>query len=255
MRRLILAFAAIAPVALIALVLRGNLLLGIGVLALSHALLLYPTLRPNVQWLGPVVTSFATTRKELWLTIDDGPTDDTDALLDTLDARGVKATFFVKGSLAAEHPGRIAAILGRGHTVGNHSHTHPSAIFWMLGPRALAREVDACAATLPPTPWFRAPVGMKNPFVHPLLARRGLQLVGWTVRGFDATRDNEQDVVRRIARGVRNGAIVVMHQGRPWSVRTIGRVVEELQAMGYGFVMPDQGMIGGTNTKRVGVPR
>ena len=236
MRRLILGFAALAPVALIALALRGHLLLGIGVLALSHALLLYPTLRPNVQWLGPVVTSFATTRKELWLTIDDGPTDDTGALLDALDARGVKATFFVKGSLAAAHPDRIAAILDRGHTVGNHSHTHPSATFWMLGPRALARELDACAAAIPPTPWFRAPVGMKNPFVHPLLAQRGLQLVGWTVRGFDATRDNEQDVVRRITRGVRNGAIVVMHQGRPWSVQTIGRAIEELQALGYGFV-------------------
>ena len=76
-------------------------LVAIGVMALSHALVLWPTLRPNSQWLGPVITCFETTSDEVWLTIDDGPTDDTPALLDALDARGVKATFFVKGELAA----------------------------------------------------------------------------------------------------------------------------------------------------------
>ena len=239
MRRLILGFAAAAPVLLVFLWLRGMPLAGLGVLAMSHALLLIPTLLPNVQWLGPVVTHFATGTNELWLTVDDGPTDDTPALLDALDARGVKATFFVKGELAAVHPERVAAIVGRGHTVGNHSHTHPSGSFWCLGPRAIAAQIDRCAASLPPTRWFRAPVGMKNPFVHPLLARRGLRLIGWTVRGFDATRDAEDAIVRRIVPRVHGGAIVVMHQGRSWSVRTVARVVDELVARGFTFVVPD----------------
>ena len=239
MRRLILGFAAVAPLLLVILWLRGMPLAGIGVLALSHALLLIPTLLPNVQWLGPVLTHFATGANELWLTIDDGPTDDTLALLDALDARGVKATFFVKGELAASHPERVAAIVERGHTIGNHSHTHPSSSFWCLGPRAIAAQIDRCAASLPPTRWFRAPIGMKNPFVHPLLARRGLRLIGWTVRGFDATRDAEDAVVGRIVPRVHGGAIVVMHQGRSWSVRTVARVVDELIARGFTFVVPD----------------
>ena len=71
--------------------------IAIGILALSHALVLWPTLSPNSQWLGPVMTRFETDANEVWLTIDDGPTEDTPALLDALDARGVKATFFVKG--------------------------------------------------------------------------------------------------------------------------------------------------------------
>ena len=238
MRRLIVGFAWIAPLLLVALWMRGLLLAGLAIMALSHALLLIPTLMPNVQWLGPVMTRFASEGNEVWLTIDDGPTDDTPALLDALETRGVRATFFVKGTLAAAHPERVRAILDRGHTLGNHTFSHPSGSFWCLGPRAVGAEIDRCAATIPPTPWFRAPVGMKNPFVHPALARRGLRLVGWSVRGFDATRDDEEAVTRRIVARVRGGSIVVMHQGRPWSLRTIGRVVDELQRRGHTFVIP-----------------
>ncbi|HEX9458811.1 MAG TPA: polysaccharide deacetylase family protein, partial [Thermoanaerobaculia bacterium] len=88
MRALILGFACVAPVILV-LLWPHSWLAAMGVLALSHALVLWPTLRPNSQWLGPVITSFDSPSNEVWLTIDDGPTDDTQPLLDSLDERGV----------------------------------------------------------------------------------------------------------------------------------------------------------------------
>jgi peptidoglycan/xylan/chitin deacetylase (PgdA/CDA1 family) len=240
LRRLILVFAAVAPVALVVLWMRGAPLAGIGVLALSHALLLYPTLRPNVQWLGPVITCFEPRGKELWLTIDDGPTDDT---LDVLAALDVPATFFVKGALARAHPQHIRAMLERGHTIANHSDTHPSATFWCLPPGGIARQIDGG----PPSRWFRAPVGMKNPFVHPALRRRGVRLIGWSVRGFDTMGDDIDRIVARIVPRVFPGAIVVLHQGRAISARCIARVVGELRARGYEFVIPDDARL---KTKR-----
>jgi len=237
MRGLIIGFAVTAPLLLIMLWPHAPLA-GIGILALSHALLLYPTLRPNVQWLGPVVTAFEPNDKEIWLTIDDGPTEDTRDILEVLEARGAKATFFVKGTLARARPDLIRAILDRGHTVGNHSDTHPSAAFWCLLPAALAAEIDGCAAAIPPTLWFRAPVGMKNPGVHPALRRRGMRLIGWSVRGFDTIGDDVGRVVRRIAPRVFPGAIVVLHQGRPMSTSCVARVVDELRARGYSLVVP-----------------
>jgi len=237
MRRLIIAFAIVAPVVLIVLW-QSAPLAGIGILALSHALLLYPTLRPNVQWLGPVVTSFEPEGTEVWLTIDDGPAGDTAAILDLLDARGAKATFFVKGVLARERPELVRAIAERGHGVGNHSDTHPSGSFWCLLPGRIAAEIDGCAAAIPPTRWFRAPVGMKNPFVHPALTRRGMRLIGWSVRGFDGVSADIDRVVRRIVPRVFPGAIVVLHQGREASAACIARVVDELRARGYAFVIP-----------------
>ncbi len=239
MRRLILIFLFVAPLIAIALW-HWSIAGAIGVLAISHALVLYPTLRPNVQWLGPVVTCFDTAEPEVWLTIDDGPTADTEALLDLLDAKGARATFFVKGVLAEEHRERILEIVRRGHTIGNHSWSHPSATFWCSPP---AREIERCHAALTkilgaPVRLFRAPVGLKNPAVHPVLARLGLVLVGWNARAFDTRTNDAELVVRRIVPQVAPGAIILLHQGRSESLAMIGRVVDEVQRRGYRFVIP-----------------
>ena len=105
-RALILGFAIAAPLALILLWPMSPLAGDRRARAVARCCCSIPTLRPNVQWLGPVITHFATSRKEVWLTIDDGPTEDTRAVLDLFDRHGVKATFFVKGVLAETAPGR-----------------------------------------------------------------------------------------------------------------------------------------------------
>jgi len=208
MRYFLLGFAFVAPLALFV-----DWRIGIAVIVLSHLLIVYATLVPNCQWLGPVVTCFETDRKEVWLTIDDGPAADTEAIQAMLARRNAQATFFEIGK--------------------NHSMTHPAATWWCLGPRRLAREIGN-------ERWFRAPVGMKNPFVHPILARRGMRLIGWTVRGLDTIGG---DVVGRVMRGVRPGAIVVLHQGRPQSLATIERVVVALQRAGYELIIPTNNLL------------
>ncbi len=251
MRRLILGFAIAAPILLV-VVWPFSKILAIGILAASHALLLYPTLRPNVQWLGPVITSFRPEGKQVWLTIDDGPCDDTEGLLDELETRGVKATFFVKGSLARLRPDLITMTLARGHAIANHSDTHPAASFWCLPPGRIAHEIDRCSEAIRSIAGrdphlFRAPVGMKNPAVHPLLARRKMRLVGWSIRGFDSIAREVAPVIRRIVPRVRPGSIIVMHQGRSISIACITGVVDALILQGYSFVIPAEDRL---NTSR-----
>jgi len=232
----------VAPV--IALVLaKWSGLAALGVLALSHALVLYPTLRPNVQWLGPVITRFESAEKEVWLTIDDGPTEDTIAILDRFDAHSVKATFFVKGVLAEKRPEMIQEMVRRGHTVANHSHTHPSATFWCLPPSRIAAQIERCNDVLRRITgsaplFFRAPVGTKNPAVHPALDRLGMTLVGWSARAFDTRTNNPERVVKRIMPDIIPGAIILLHQGREASPQMISRVIEEVLRAGYRFVIP-----------------
>ncbi|HET7436658.1 MAG TPA: polysaccharide deacetylase family protein [Thermoanaerobaculia bacterium] len=233
---------------MLALFWRHAYVAGVGVLALSHALVLYPTLRPNVQWLGAVMTRFRTDRKDVWLTIDDGPTDDTRAVLDLFDRYNVKATFFVKGVLAASHPELVREIVQRGHTIGNHSNTHPAGTFWCAPPARIAREVDLCndavaAVAGEPPRWFRAPVGLKNPFVHPHLERRAMRLIGWTARGYDAVLTDPDAIAKRVLRDVKPGAILLMHQGLRHSLPSLERVIATLRAEGYAFVVPNDAQL------------
>jgi peptidoglycan-N-acetylglucosamine deacetylase len=239
----------VAPVVAV-LLWRWSPIAALGVLALSHMLVLYPTLRANAQWLGPVVTRFDTNANEIWLTIDDGPSEDTPALLEVLDRHSVKVTFFVKGELARQRPELIREIVRRGHSVGNHSQTHPSASFWCLPPAAIRREIHECNRVLAEVTgssprFFRAPVGMKNPFVHPALGDQ--MLIGWTARAFDAVTSDPDTVLRRLMPDVRPGAILLLHQGRPASATIVDAVVAELRKRGYALVVPDAGRL---KTKR-----
>ena len=237
MRRLIIALGWLSPFVPIVMWPHTHVY-GFVIMALLHALWLYPTLSPNVQWFGPVVTRFVTEGREVWLTIDDGPSDDTRQILELLQSRGVRATFFVKGSLAALRPEVMREIATAGHTIGNHTFTHPSATFWCLPAPWIASEIDRCAAAIGEVPYFRAPVGMKNPSVHPLLAARGMRLIGWSVRGFDTVGHDPARVAARIVPRVRPGAIIVMHQGRAHSVSSLERVIDDLLRAGYSFVVP-----------------
>lgn len=242
-RARLFAFLLIAP-AITVLLWRWSIPLAVGQLVLSHVLVIYATLRPNVQWLGDVITCFATESREVWLTIDDGPSTDTAAVLEVLARHDAKATFFVKGSLVEENRDAVKAMLAAGHSVANHSFSHPSGTFWCLPPSRIAREIasaDAVLSTIEGTSrrWFRAPVGMKNPAVHPELRKRGMRLIGWTVRGFDALSSDPSEIIGRIVPRLRPGAIIVLHQGRPHSAATIEKVIAAIRAEGYEIVVPD----------------
>jgi peptidoglycan/xylan/chitin deacetylase (PgdA/CDA1 family) len=248
-RLAILAFVFVAPF-LGFFLLRVNLVAALAPIFLSHVFLLYPTLVPNCQWFGPVLRSFETSEPEVWLTIDDGPSPaHTVALLDILDRFQARATFFLIGKNAEQHPHLVTEVLTRGHEIANHTYTHPSASFWMAGPRRIAAEIDRCAELLRAAPdrparFFRAPAGLKNIFVHPELDRRQLQLIGWIVRGLDTIRRDPAQVADRIIRNIRPGAIVLLHEGQraakdpQFNLRCLELTLTRLTENGYRCVLP-----------------
>jgi peptidoglycan-N-acetylglucosamine deacetylase len=248
-RHALLGFAFLAP--LLALCLSGtHLVIALAPLFISHVLLLYATLAPNCQWWGPVIRSFQTTQPEVWLTLDDGPSPDhTPKMLDLLDRFDARATFFVIGKRAEEYPHLITEILSRGHGIANHTNTHPSGMFWAAGPARIAEEIDSCEEWLRTAPdrparLFRAPAGLKNLFVHPELARRGLALIGWTVRGLDTVQREPALVAGRVLRGAKAGAIILLHEGHrvakdpEFNPRCLELTLGGLAERGYRCVIP-----------------
>lgn len=248
-RSLLLGFAIVAPIIAIALI-RFGVLIALAPIFVSHLLLLYATLVANSQWWGPVFTAFETDKEEVWLTIDDGPSPlHTIEMLDILERFGARATFFVIGENAEKHPHLVTEILARGHAVANHTFSHSARTFWCAGPARVAREIDGCAETLRatstrPNVFFRAPVGMKSPFVHRALARRGLRFVGWTVRGLDTIRRDPTIVAAYIDKGAHRGAIILLHEGHQterdpsFSTQCLELTLQRLSDRGYQFVIP-----------------
>ena len=219
---------------------------GLGLMLASHAVCWWGVLAPNAALYGPVLSRLPTREPVVWLTIDDGPSDDTPALLDLLDAHGAKATFFLVGDRAQARPGLAREITRRGHGIGNHSRSHPQAWFWALGPRRMRAEIEDCQRQLQSVAgvaprWFRAVVGHANPFVSAPLRDAGLARVAWSARGFDALEPDVGRVLARIERGLSPGAIVLLHEGAAHgrNVEMVAKLLQRLDALGYRTVLPD----------------
>ncbi|MCF3651470.1 polysaccharide deacetylase family protein [Synoicihabitans lomoniglobus] len=207
----------------------------------------YQLLVPSSQQLCQVVRRFETSRREIWLTIDDGPdSEDTPRILDLLDQHGARATFFMIGARAERYPGLVAEVVRRGHDVGCHTYSHPVGTFWCAGPRETERQIvdglRALGAAAAAARTFRAPVGIKSLFLARVLERHDLRCVGWDVRAFDARARHPDPVAVRVLRRVRPGAIILMHEGPQMfpatRVNALALVLKGLRDQGYACVVP-----------------
>lgn len=193
----------------------------LGAVISNHLLLAAVGLWPRSHWLGPNWTRLpaaAAARQEIALTIDDGPDPMvTPQVLDILDQYAAQATFFCIGEHAARYPALCREIVRRGHAIENHSQQHRHN-FSLLGARGFTREIQAAQDTLTAITgqrplFFRAPAGLRNPFLDPILNQLGLTLASWSVRGFDTRVSNAAQVKHKLLRKLHAGAILLLHDG------------------------------------------
>lgn len=225
-----------------------------GALAANHMVMLAGALRPRSCLLGPSVSRLPAgdaAAGRVGISFDDGPDPEvTPRVLEILAERRVGgarvgASFFVIGRRAAAHPELITEILRRGHRIENHTYRHPHH-FAFLGPRAQAREIDETQDLLEDLTgrrpeWFRAPAGIRNPFLDPLLTWRGLRLASWTRRGFDTVDGRPHRVTRRLVRGLASGDVTLLHDGsaardgngRPVVLEVLPRLLDALAERGW----------------------
>ncbi|MGI4846901.1 MAG: polysaccharide deacetylase family protein [Janthinobacterium lividum] len=193
----------------------------LALLFVNHLLIAVVGLWPRSTWLGENLLRLppaACARGDIALTIDDGP----DALvtpmvLDLLALHGARATFFCIGKQAALHPALCREILARGHALENHSQSHRHD-FSLRGPGGMKREIETAQRTLHGITgewpqFFRAPAGLRNPFLAPVLCQLGLRLASWTRRGFDTRCGDANTVNARLLRGLSAGDILLLHDG------------------------------------------
>lgn len=216
-----LSIALHASALLLVLVEPGQWRWALGGVIANHIVLTLAGLWPRCDWLGSNWTQLpaaAVARNEVAMTIDDGPDPAvTPQVLDILDRYSAKATFFCIGDKAAQYPDLCREIVRRGHAVENHSQRHCHN-FAFLGFSGFLRELQAAQDSLFAVSgqhplFFRAPAGLRNPFLDPVLHRLGLQLASWSIRGFDTRIGDAERVKGRLVRGLRAGAILLLHDG------------------------------------------
>src|SRR5262249_7374121 len=122
-------------------------------------------------------------------------------------------------------PDLAAEIVRRGHRVENHTWSHPHSFAFFL-PKALSREVrqaqEALAEIAAQAPrLFRAPAGIRNPCLDPVLTAAGLTLASWTRRGYDTVDRRADRVAGRLVSGLAAGDVLLLHD-RPTVARTAG---------------------------------
>jgi peptidoglycan/xylan/chitin deacetylase (PgdA/CDA1 family) len=219
---------------------------------LNHAVFTVAGLLPRTSLLGPNWTRLpASTRNAdaIALTIDDGPDPVvTPQVLDLLDSFDVRATFFCIGANVKRYPALAREIVARGHALENHSQVHVHT-FSVTLPGALTREIDAAQRTLEQVSgerpmFFRAPAGLRNLFLEPVLRKLDLRLAAWTRRGYDTRERDPEVVARRLLDGLAARDILLLHDGNaaltvdgtPMIVAVLPRVIEAARARQLRFV-------------------
>jgi peptidoglycan/xylan/chitin deacetylase (PgdA/CDA1 family) len=208
----------------------------LGAVVLDHLLITAAGLWPRSDWLGPNWTHLpaqSAERGDIAITIDDGPDPEvTPRVLDVLATFGAQASFFCVGERVSRYPEIAREIVRRGHSVENHSERHRHS-FSLLGPKGMAAEIEeaqqSIARVTGQSPrFFRAPAGLRNPFLAPILERLQLQLASWTRRGFDTVNADPEDVYRRLERSLAGGDILLLHDGHAARARAGTPVILEV---------------------------
>ena len=181
------------------------------------------------------------------LTFDDGPdAEGTPAVLDALDAAGIKATFFMVGEQVKANPSLAREVANRGHAVGLHGATHVSQrdledwkvkdeMAYGLG------TLEVCTGRRPTL--FRPPYGVFSEAGYEACEALKLEPVYWSAWGMDWETISAERVLDIVERDLSPGAIVVLHDSARYghrpdveaTVDAIGPIAEAARERGLEF--------------------
>jgi peptidoglycan-N-acetylglucosamine deacetylase len=183
---------------------------------------------------------------EVILTFDDGPRPGrTDAILETLDRFGVKATFMMLGNAAEAHPEMARRVALAGHSVGSHSYDHADLTLMTRqealddiakGERAIARALAGSGVA--PAPFFRFPYLSQSGFLRTSVMQGNIVVLDVDVDSKDYYKDTPEQVAERTLQRLeaRGSGIILFHDIHPRTVAMLPGFLQSLEERGYSVV-------------------
>ena len=193
--------------------------------------------------------------KKIAITFDDGPDPRwTPKILDVLKEKHVPASFFVIGEEAARSPGILKREYGDGHSIGNHTYTHP--VLDEISPTQLRWELNITQRLIESTLGvksilFRPPYGIDHQpeYAEEVAQLPGIQDMGYLIVGQKIDPHDwrqpygkqvpAQEIINGVLRQADAGNIILFHDGggdRSQSVAALPQIIDQLRARGYEFV-------------------
>lgn len=176
----------------------------------------------------------------LYLTFDDGPLPEVlTPLLDLLAKHDVKATFFIIGLRAQKHPEQLQQIVAAGHTLANHSYSHPnfhqisSAQQWqeVTQTNQLIKKITGISSHL-----FRAPQGRWTNALLMKLFKQNITAVHWSKDSMDFLKEPVEKIITRFEQNPATaGDIILFHDDNPLCIDALAILIPKWQAQGFTF--------------------
>jgi peptidoglycan/xylan/chitin deacetylase (PgdA/CDA1 family) len=199
------------------------------------------SLTPSAQNATGPIRMWPTGRRRVALTFDDGPNPTiTPRLLDLLESKQARATFFLLGNSLRAHPDIARRLVDAGMEVANHSMTHPA--LPRQSEAVIRRELSEMNQLIGTklnrsVHLMRPPYGAVNSRVQAISEELGLKIVNWSVDTDDwRSGMSEERMKRRIADGLQDGAIILMHDRFERTLNTTAWAIDEIRKQGFELV-------------------
>ena len=183
-----------------------------------------------------LIWRFPTSNPYIYLTFDDGPSSlVTEHILSILEEENIKATFFCVGENVIKKPVLYKKILENGHSVGNHSMTHPNG--WKVDKVFYQNDINMATGNIN-SDLFRPPFGKLNIGSLKSLKKK-FQIIMWDVVSGDFDlKLNSNKVINNVVSSARNGSIIVMHDNDKFKSLTLSSllpIIKALKEKGFCF--------------------
>jgi peptidoglycan/xylan/chitin deacetylase (PgdA/CDA1 family) len=193
---------------------------------------------PDILW------RVSTSSKIIALTIDDGPSDYTDQIMQILKTNGATATFFIIGSQVAGHEEMLQDLVRNRNELANHAmHDEPSRslsdttlVGQIQSVEKMLHEVYAAVDAESPPKYFRPGSGFFSGRMRKMLGRLGYRLVLGSIYPHDPQIPFWRINASHILSMLRPGGIIICHDSRSWTVPMLQKVLPEIRRKGYRIV-------------------
>jgi peptidoglycan-N-acetylglucosamine deacetylase len=197
----------------------------------------------TLQFFGGITNRINTDQKVVALTFDDAPSLQDKEVLDILQEKQIKATFYEIGKAIEEYPEEAKAIVDAGMEIGNHSYSHQRFLFKSLS--FIDSEVQKTNTLIRNTGYkgeitFRPPNGKKLFGLPWYLQQHGIKTITWDVEPDTYVAGNSEAIVKYTLDHVQPGSIILIH---PFCEKdcvadreALPKIINRLQSRGYKFV-------------------